>query len=242
MSPKVWRLSGVAAAVLALVATWFLAIAPQRRAAEELRVQAVAQEAASADLRSKIELLKKQSAEIPAKEAELSTISRQLPAGVGIPNLVRTITGVGKQTDVSIASIEPGNPVAVAVESAPTAPAPASSGDATANDATAAAPRAVSSGLMSVPLTIGVCGSYSQLRNFLAKVETLPRAVLVTSIDIKRGCGNNAKQLGATISTNVFALPAKADAQSSSAQSNSGTASAGQVASGSGAAKGENPS
>lgn len=243
MSPKVWRLSGVGAAVVALVLTWFFAIAPQRRAAAELGVETAAQDAAAADLVSKIELLKKQSAEIPAKEAELSAIARKLPPGIGMPNLVRTITRVGKQTHTLIASIEPGKAIPLTVET--TVPAPSASTDGSASesgDAAAPTTRSVSSGLMSVPLTVGVCGKYSQLRNFLAKVEGLPRAVLVTSVDIKRGCETDSKKLSATISASVFALPAKADGQAGTSASGGATGSNQDTSGSASAAKGESPS
>ena len=64
LSPRMWRVGGIAAAVLLLVGAWFAVISPTMQTAAALDVETASQEAASEQLRSRISLLKKQSEEL----------------------------------------------------------------------------------------------------------------------------------------------------------------------------------
>ena len=61
LSPRMWRVGGIAAAVLLLVGAWFALISPTMTKAAELDVETASQQAASEQLRV---------TDLPAEEAE----------------------------------------------------------------------------------------------------------------------------------------------------------------------------
>ena len=85
MSARMWRIGGVAAAVLLVVAAWFALVSPTLQKAEALQLEAASQQAASDQLRSRISLLKKQSEELPAQEAKLAGIQQRMPGTPALP-------------------------------------------------------------------------------------------------------------------------------------------------------------
>lgn len=211
MKPLYWRLGGLAAALLVIVTAWFLFINPQRQLASSLTAQTADEQAASDQLRARISLLRKQSEELPQKEAELAAIGQRLPATTAIPSLIRTLTKVARNADVTMSSLTPGQ--ATAIEMAAPAAAPAPTESATANgeeSAAPAAPKAAAAAVMAVPVGITACGRYTQLRDFVGDLESMQRAMLITGLSLSRGdCGNTGRDdaLTATITANVFTLP-----------------------------------
>lgn len=231
LSPKVRRLAGGGAAALVFIGAWFLAISPQREAAAELREQTAAEEQAASALRTKIASLKKQSEQIPAQQAMLAELNRQVPADLSVSELVRSLTKAAKKTHVSVASIKPGTASLVEVaEATPTAvpdatqsPAEGASEGESAAQAAPAAP--ASSGIVAQPFSLAICGSYSEIRDFLSAVEAMPRAVMVTSVNLSKGCDQgNESDLAASLETAAYARIPQAD-------SGAGNSSAGSDAS-----------
>lgn len=211
MKPLYWRLGGLAAALLVLVAAWFLFINPQRELASNLAMQTADQQAASDQLRARISLLRKQSEELPQKEAELAAIGQRLPATTAIPSLIRTLTKVARDADVTMSSLTPGQATAIEVAAPAAAPSPSASATATAEASAAPAARqAPAAAVMAVPVGITACGSYAQLRDFVGDLESMQRAMLITGLNISRGdCANSGREdvLTATITASVFTLP-----------------------------------
>ncbi len=114
LSPRMWRVGGIAAAVLLLVGAWFALISPTMQKAAALDVETASQQAASEQLRSRISLLKKQSEELPAQEAILAEIQQRMPPTVALPTLIRNLTTVAKNANVIVASVTPGRPTPIA--------------------------------------------------------------------------------------------------------------------------------
>ena len=108
-----WRVGGILAAVLVLVAAWFAVISPTLESAAALEVETASQQAASQQLESRISLLKKQSEELPAQEAILAEIQQRMPPTVALPTLIRNLTTVADNANVTVASVTPGQPVPV---------------------------------------------------------------------------------------------------------------------------------
>ena len=121
MSPRMWRIGGFAGAVLVLVVAWLLVISPTMQDAAALEEETASQQAASAELESRISLLKKQSEELPAQEAALAEIQQRMPPTAALPTLIRNLTTVAENANVVVASVTPGQPAPVAQ---PVAPAP----------------------------------------------------------------------------------------------------------------------
>jgi len=224
LSPRMWRVGGIAAAVLLLVAAWFAVISPTLQKAEALDLETASQQAASQQLESRISLLKKQSEELPAQEAILAEIQQRMPPTVALPTLIRNLTTVAGNANVVVASVTPGQPTPVEQPAAPVAP-PADdvesedgqgSDDAegteeTSSSSSAAAPAAPSGPqVQAVSLNISACGTFAQLRNYLREIESMKRVAAVSNVSISKGsCAEGAAEddLTATITAHVFTLP-----------------------------------
>ena len=232
LSPRMWRVGGIAAAVLLLVGAWFALISPTMQKAAALDVETASQQAASEQLRSRISLLKKQSEELPAQEAILAEIQQRMPPTVALPTLIRNLTTVAKNANVIVASVTPGRPTPIAAPVVAVPPPPdteSSSADDSADSSTDA-PEPVAPAtpqVQAVSLNISACGTFAQLRNYLREVESMQRVAMVSSVSIARGsCGEGAAEddLTATITANVFTLPnANADSTEANADSTEAT-------------------
>jgi Tfp pilus assembly protein PilO len=230
-----WRLGGVAAAVLLLVGAWFALISPTLQKAAALDVEAASQQAASDQLRSRISLLKKQSEELPAQEAILAEIQQRMPPTVALPTLIRNLTTVAQNANVVVASVTPGRPTPIAAP-APVAPpsdvdAESDSADEAAESGTdAAAPvEPAAPQVQAVSLNISACGTFAQLRNYLREIESMKRVAAVSNVSISRGScaeGSAEDDLTANITAHVFTLPnadAPADATGPDADATTAT-------------------
>ena len=225
LSPRMWRVLGIGAALLVLVAGWFVLISPTLESAEALEVETVSQQEASDQLRARISLLEKQSEELPAQEAILAEIHQQLPPTVALPTLIRNLTTVAENANMVVASVTPGRPAPVEqTPTTPSAPADADSGasseaesgDSSSSDDGAASSSGSSAAVPSGPqveaasLNIVACGTFTQVRSYLRELESMKRVVLVNSVGIARGScaeGTAEDDLTATIGGYVFTLP-----------------------------------
>lgn len=204
MSPKIWRLVGVAAALVLVVASWFALVSPTLQDASALQEEAQSQEAASNQLRSRISLLKKQSEELPAQEAILAGIQQRMPSETALPTLIRNLTAVAEAGNVTVSVVSPGRPTAMEVA----APAPTKG---------KAAPVSAESGAQSMSLNITACGTFAQLRSYLRELEQMRRVLAVSGLSIAKGsCGEGSApdDLTATIRAAVFTLPSAVVADS----------------------------
>jgi type IV pilus assembly protein PilO len=163
-----WILGASALSVLLAVAGWFLLISPERSKAADLHAQRVAQVQKNDQLRLQIAQLQAAYKTLPAKQAELAVIKRQLPNNPALPTLVRSLTSIAAASGAGLTSVAPGAPAA-----------------ATAAGSGAAAPAAVTPGLMVVPVTIVVDGSYAENELFLQKLQNaVTRAFLVQKVSV----------------------------------------------------------
>jgi type IV pilus assembly protein PilO len=229
-----WRIGGVVVAVLVLIVSWFLVVGPTLDKAEALEVETAGQQAASEQLRSRISLLKKQSEELPAQEAKLASIQQRMPTTPALPTLIRNLTTVAEDANVTVASVTPGRPSPVAQ---PTPPAPppqpegegseagddeaavAATADAAVGDAAAGGTPAVPAGpeAQAMSLNITACGTFAQLRNYLRELEQMKRVVAVSGLQMSKGScaeGSAEDDLTANVTAHVFTLPAPVPADS----------------------------
>jgi Tfp pilus assembly protein PilO len=219
MSPRFWRILGVAVALVVVAAGWFALVSPARSDARELRVQTEMQEQQTQQLRSRISLLQKQNEEIPAQQAILASVQRKMPSSGSVPALIRSLSAAATKAGVTMSALVPERPVEIEVtQERPTAPTEESddvaaepAGDAgdAASDADADAPAQAS--VQRLPLTITVCGSFAQLRKYLGNLEGLKRVMTVDRLSITRGAcegSDDESDLTATMGSSVFILPA----------------------------------
>ena len=169
---RTWSAATAALCVLLIVAAYFLLIAPKRAEAADLRDQTVAQDQANQQSRLKIQQLKAQYAELPAKQAELAVIKQQLPDNPALPTLIRTLASMADASGVTLVSLAPAPPTAVVLATAPVvapAVAPASGAPVTAPVAAAAA--APTTSLFGITTTMVIKGDYAASTLFVQKLQ-----------------------------------------------------------------------
>jgi Tfp pilus assembly protein PilO len=160
-----WILGAAALSVLLAVAGWFLLISPERSKAADLKAQRATQLDRNQQLQLDIAQLKAEFNSLPAKQAELAKIKQQLPNNPALPTLVRSLTNIANQSGAGLTSVAPGPPAAVAATTGATSAAPA--------------------GLVAIPVTIVVDGTYAQNELFLQKLQNaVTRAFLVQHLTI----------------------------------------------------------
>src|SRR6476620_11792534 len=136
---RVWSAGTALVALLLVVASWFVLIAPQRSEAASLREQATQQESVNQSVRLQTAQLKAQFASLPQRQAQLAEIKQQMPENPALPSLVRDLSKYGKAAGVTLVSVAPAEP----------APLPAAGG----------AP--VNAAIQQITTTMVVTGSYS---------------------------------------------------------------------------------
>lgn len=208
---RLWLIGGAIAAVLVLVLGWFFFVSPQRDEADQLTQQAADLEQQNQLLAAKIAQLKQQASALPSLQAELDTLAAQAPPTPEIPELVRQLSSVASETGVTLLSVAPALP---APWTPPAATAtPTATGTAAASGAPAApgAPAAgAANGIQQIALTVAASGAYSNVQLFISRLETLPRALLVSGWTLGRGAEGGAtggNTLALSLQGSVFILP-----------------------------------
>jgi Tfp pilus assembly protein PilO len=192
-----WMLLTALGVVGIMAAGWFLLVSPQKSHAKDLQTQATAQQASTAQVQGQVNQLKQQQKDEPAQQAKLNKIAAQVPDNPELPVLIRELSAAAHKTGVSLVSLAPSQPAAVA------ATAPTTTGVAT--------PAA----LAQIPITVQVTGSYFNIESFFRSVEHLDRAMLVSGFTLTPGTGGSSTNTttGATSGGSAAAAPGALTAQ-----------------------------
>lgn len=193
-----WSLLAAVLALALVAAGWFLLVAPKRSDARALRARTVSAQEDNAQLLAQLNQLKALAPELPKREADLAAIRRQIPNNPALPTLIRELTAAAKKSDVDLTSLSPAAPVLLTVAGATTPTT-----QATATDQ-----------LMQVPMTMLLTGSYSQMDDFLGRVEKLRRVMLVTAFTLNANTKTaESTMVDLSLTTRVYMVnPAPAQA------------------------------
>ena len=167
-----WTVLTAVGCLAILVVGWFLAVKPQRSHASQLRTQTQSVQSSNSQLMSQIQQLKQQQKDLPAQQKLLSQIATKIPDNPALPSLIRQLSGAADGAGVDLVSLAPGAPTTTAA--------------AGATSATSAASTAGAS-VATIPLTVQVKGSYFNIEQFFASIESLNRAMLVTGFSLAPG-------------------------------------------------------
>lgn len=190
---QLWLLTALASLAV-LAGGYFMLVSPKANEAAQVREEADTQLAANRKLSSDIAMLKQQAKDLPKKQAELAAFARQIPSNPALPQLIRALSDSADNAGSRLVAITPSEPQFGT--GAGTAPVAA---------ATATGPA-----LAHIPLGVEVSGSYSALTQFFSEIEGMPRAFLVTGVNIKEAADSspNSKlrpgDLVATINGRLF--------------------------------------
>lgn len=152
MTRQAALLTGLAA-VLVLVLFWFFLFQPRNDEIAELREQTDAAIAQQAQLEQEIARLEAVRAEAPEIEAALATAEGIVPRELALPSALRQLQLAADDAGVSLDTIAPGRPAAVAGEVPD---------------------------LAEITIAVTLSGSYFQIVDFLRRVEDptiLPRGI-----------------------------------------------------------------
>lgn len=208
----------VLGAIVLVAAGWFLLISPKRSEAADLRAQATSQQTLNGALRTQIAVLKAQAKELPAKQAQLAAVAAKIPENPALPALIRSLQKAADEADVELVSLAPAPPADLKVGGSSTGVAAAPAAPGAAPAAGAAAP---TGSLKQINLNIQVAGGYFQVERFLDRMESMSRALKVTTLALAPGSNPVAppaagdvaatpdKVLAATIAAVVFMAPGR---------------------------------
>lgn len=185
-----------------LAATWFLLAAPRFEAAATTMLEADNARAQNDLLNLQLAQLRADYENLDAYRAEVAELQAQIPADAQLAEYTRTVQEIADATGVFVLEVTPGAgqvftlPVQVAAQ----APAPAegtetgsvadvSEGGTAAEPAAPAAPAGptVPEGMVAVPFSVKVVGTYDSTSAFLEQLQTgTDRLLLVTHVDEAR--------------------------------------------------------
>jgi Tfp pilus assembly protein PilO len=203
---QLWLLTALGT-LAALAGGWFLLVTPKANQASALRSDVDAQLAANRTLQRQIDALTKQKKDLPKLQAELEKFATKIPNNPALPALVRSLSDAAENSGVELVAVSPSVPVLAPAA----APVTGATGTVTA---AAAAPAGLT--LAHIPVTVGVKGTYSQISAFLAEIEGLSRAFLVTTVAVTppatsaTGTAVDADKLTAALTGRLFMTTAVA--------------------------------
>jgi Tfp pilus assembly protein PilO len=178
-----WSILTVVAVIIVFAAGWFLLVKPQKSKASDLRSQAATQQQQNAVLQSQIAALQSEEKSLPEQQAALRKFSTQVPDNAAEPTVIRQLSAAAAGAGVNLVSMTPGT-AAPAVSTATAAtPAPTDTTAATPAPGSTSLTGATTApgGLMQLPISIGITGTFPNVESFFQSLETLPRALLVSS-------------------------------------------------------------
>lgn len=173
-------------ALLMLVATYFVLVAPQRQQAAEVRDQAAAVAQSNRTLEQETAQLKAQFATLDAQRERLAQVRATLPSAADTPALLRQLSSYAASSGVTLTGVTP---------SAASVYVP---GGATAD----------TSGLVQIPLVVTTTGSFAQSELFVKNVQAdMTRFFLVENVAVTSGgAGSQSGGVTTTLTGRIFVL------------------------------------
>jgi Tfp pilus assembly protein PilO len=138
-------------------------LGPRNRAAADVRKNLTAARQQEQDLRQNLTQLKRLAADTRSREAELARLGRLVPADADVAGAIVALDDTAKAAQVAWSSFVPQPPAAAVGGPAP------------------------------VGLSIKVGGTFSQIFDYLHRLETLDRLVVVDSVQLTASNGTNGQ-------------------------------------------------
>lgn len=216
---RTWVVGTVLVAVLMAIAGWFLLISPTLESASEIRDQVEQTDQQNDLLKLQTAKLKADYENLPALQAELAAAQQQIPSTEAIQTFLREVDSLATAHAVQVVSVTPSSAVAYASAATASTQTDSSSGStATATESADASTTSSSSttttstapsGLLQVPVSVAVKGSWSDTTAFLAELQaTGPRLLSVDSVQTTAASGEDSSGLQTlTVSGSVYVLP-----------------------------------
>ena len=164
MSKRHQLLAGTMVLCLVVLAVgWFMFASPRRHEVADLKTQAASQQSTNSSLQAQVASLLAIQRQLPAQQAKANALSSKIPADPALVSLIRQLSKVAADSDVSISALTPTRP----------------------------APITGAAGLSGLQLSLTVNGDYATLEQFEVALESLNRSFLVTQITLAEGTGSS---------------------------------------------------
>ena len=184
----------VMGAVVALYGWNSVFLGPRNRARAAVQKELSAARQQEQDLRQNMAQLRKLAADTKSREAELARLGRLVPAGTDMAGAILALDETAKQAQVGMASFVPSPPAAGAA-----------------------------GGPATVSVAMDIDGTFQQIFDYLSRLETLDRLVVIDSLQLAAGGsgaappGAGAPKLTAQIKARLFAATGPAATVASAA-------------------------
>ncbi len=179
------------AASVVLVGIWYVAIfSHQSKSIHTANMAAAASNQQAATLRSQIQVLEREKADLPAATAKLTTLKAALPDNPELDKLIDQINEAAVKTGVDWQTLTPTKPATYSATSAQ------------------AVAGGFPGGMQAVTVGMQVNGTYPQVTAFVTKLMGISRLLDVDSVNLN-GVGGAIKST-AQLTTQMFFVPAVA--------------------------------
>lgn len=195
-----WVAGTVVLCLLILVGGWFGLVSPQKAKANAYKAQATKQVQQQAEARGQLAVLTSEAHHITGQQAKLAKAQSLIPLSPALPTLIRQLTSVTTASGVDLSQVSPAEPTEVL-------------GSATA----AAGSSGSTPTLYSIPINLTLTGGYFDAEAFLANLESLPRALQVTSVVVTGEDSGTATSSSSTSTSSSSSTSSSASSSSSSA-------------------------
>jgi Tfp pilus assembly protein PilO len=180
-------------------------LAPRSRAKAAVAKQLATAQNNEQELRQSLAQLRKLADNTKAREAELARFATLVPSDPDLPGAILTLNDTARQAGVQWSSFTPGSP------------APNAGG-----------------GPVTLSITMHIGGTFGQVYDYLHRLETLDRLVVVDSLQLAGGGNNGQSKLDAEVRARMFAAgtgspPATTVAAGTAGGGTTGSTSAGST-------------
>ncbi|NAZ74899.1 type 4a pilus biogenesis protein PilO [Kineococcus sp. T13] len=185
----VWIAGTGVLAVLVLLATYFLLIAPKRAEAADLATQRLQAQQDNEVLEQETALLEAQFATLDERRAEIAAITAELPAEAQTQQLLRQVETFATASGVTLLSVAPGAPVLHGA------------------DATGAAADTSGAVVVDLPITLTTEGTFAGTELFLKQLQAdMGRFLLVDDLSLANGTTDGGEGVTTTVTGRVFVM------------------------------------
>jgi Tfp pilus assembly protein PilO len=157
----------VMGAIVALYGWNTVFLGPRNKARAEVKQELSAARRTEQDLRSNMAQLRRLAADTKSREAELASLGRLVPADADMDGAILALDAAAKQAQVSMAALVPSPPAA-----------------------------GTGGGPATVSLSLTIDGTFDQIFDYLRRVETLDRLVVIDSLQLAGGGNGTAVAAG----------------------------------------------
>lgn len=197
----VWVAGAGVVAVLLVLVTYFLVVAPQRGEVVDLADQQLSIAQTNETLRQQTEVLAAQFQTLDQKRAEVAAVRSTLPSEAEVPEVLRHVESYAAATGVRLSQVVPGAPEAFAEPGTTT---------------TATTPDTSTAGVVAIPLTLVATGSFAQVELYLKSLQVdMTRHLLVEGVTVSsEESATSSGDVSATITSSIFVLQDGSEATS----------------------------